>query len=315
MVVRVMSQPAKVIPFPEPLRKRILIVGNTPEMKAFLDSDDLSDEISVERCSSQSSALRMIRKKNFNLVISCGPVGIMDDIAMLQDFEVLGHGRFKLIIVTPYATPEELIEAMRSHVFSVFSEPLDHASFADMIEIALHVPLWSDGIEVVSAKPEWIALRLRCSRITVERLVQFGRELQINLDSETREAIMTSFRELLLNAMEHGAKFDPKAKIHVGYLRTSRMVLYYVRDPGTGFELATTDHSALNNPKEDQLRHIAVRIEKGLRAGGFGIYLAKELMDDVVYNEIGNEVIIVKYQNEAEPRVTPSAESLVVHHQ
>jgi anti-sigma regulatory factor (Ser/Thr protein kinase) len=292
-----MSQTARVIPFPEPMRKKILVVGETPEVRDFLVTDRLSDEISIERCSLQTSALAMLSQRPFDLVISCGPVGIMDDIEMLQHFEIAGRGTFKLIIVAPYATPEELIEAIRAHVFSVFSEPLDHAGFADMIEVALNVPLWTDGIEVMSAKPEWIALKLRCSRITAERLLQFGRELKIDLDSETREAIMTSFRELLLNAMEHGAKFNPHLKVDVGYLRTERMVLYFVRDPGTGFDLATAAHSAINNPQEDQFRHLAVRIEKGLRAGGFGICLAKQLMDDLVYNEIGNEVIIVKYQD------------------
>jgi anti-sigma regulatory factor (Ser/Thr protein kinase) len=44
------------------------------------------------------------------------------------------------------------------------------------------------------------------------------------------------------------------------------------------------------------MRHLAIRVEKGLRAGGFGIHLAKELMDEMVYNDLGNEVVILKYQ-------------------
>lgn len=297
-----MSQAARIIPFPEPMRKKILFIGESLEVRAFLDSDRFSNEVTVESCALQSSAIDLLTQTPFDLVISSGPVGIMDDIQMLRQVEAIAGNSCKLIIIAPYATPEELIEAMRAHVFSVFSEPLDDANLADMIEVALKVPLWTDGIEIVSAKPQWIALKIRCSRISAERLVQFGRELKIDVDPETRDAIMTSFRELLLNAMEHGGKFNPKLKVDVGYLRTRRMVLYYVRDPGMGFDLATTNHAAINNTEEDALRHIAIRIEKGLRAGGFGICLANQLMDEIIYNEIGNEVIILKYHTSGETK-------------
>jgi anti-sigma regulatory factor (Ser/Thr protein kinase) len=169
-----------------------------------------------------------------------------------------------------------------------------------MVELAINAPLWIDGIFILSAKPEWISLRVRCSRITAERLLQFGRELKIDMPIETRDSIMTAFRELLLNAMEHGALFDPNRKLDVGYVRTSHMVLYYVRDPGSGFDLSTAECS-LNNPTEDPLRHMAVRVAKGLRAGGYGIQLARDLMDDIVYNDEGNEVLIAKFLRPAHP--------------
>jgi anti-sigma regulatory factor (Ser/Thr protein kinase) len=40
-----------------------------------------------------------------------------------------------------------------------------------------------------------------------------------------------------------------------------------------------------------------VREERGLRPGGFGILLAKSLVDELVYNEAHNEVVMVKYLN------------------
>jgi len=38
-----------------------------------------------------------------------------------------------------------------------------------------------------------------------------------------------------------------------------------------------------------------VREEKGLRPGGFGMLLAKKFVDELIYNEKGNEVLLVKY--------------------
>jgi hypothetical protein len=51
------------------------------------------------------------------------------------------------------------------------------------------------------------------------------------------------------------------------------------------------------------LNLVAVREEQGLRPGGFGVMLAKKLVDEVVYNEQGNDVLPVKYVDLFLPRV------------
>jgi len=33
----------------------------------------------------------------------------------------------------------------------------------------------------------------------------------------------------------------------------------------------------------------------GLRPGGFGILLTRQLVDELIYNETGNEVLLIKY--------------------
>jgi anti-sigma regulatory factor (Ser/Thr protein kinase) len=38
-----------------------------------------------------------------------------------------------------------------------------------------------------------------------------------------------------------------------------------------------------------------VRQEKGLRPGGFGILVASQVIDELLYNEKHNELIFVKY--------------------
>ena len=37
------------------------------------------------------------------------------------------------------------------------------------------------------------------------------------------------------------------------------------------------------------------REELGLRPGGFGMLIAKEVVDELVYNERGNEVLLIKH--------------------
>ena len=54
-------------------------------------------------------------------------------------------------------------------------------------------------------------------------------------------------------------------------------------------------HAAIANPPDDPLAHIVKRNESGMRPGGYGVMLAKNLVDELIYGEKGNEVLLVKY--------------------
>ena len=55
------------------------------------------------------------------------------------------------------------------------------------------------------------------------------------------------------------------------------------------------EHSAIANPEEEPFKHMETREAQGKRPGGFGILMATKLVDDLIYNEKGNEVLLVKY--------------------
>jgi hypothetical protein len=60
-------------------------------------------------------------------------------------------------------------------------------------------------------------------------------------------------------------------------------------------ELGRLRHAAVGSSPEDLLSHMAVREDQGLRPGGFGIMLAQKLVDELIYDEHGNDVILIKY--------------------
>jgi len=114
-----------------------------------------------------------------------------------------------------------------------------------------------------------------------------------------REAVVAAFKEILLNAMEHGGHFDPSQYVEISFVRMRRAVVCRVKDPGEGFSLEELRHAALNSPPGDPIGHLAVREAQGLRSGGFGLLLAKKLVDELIYSEQGNDVLLVKYLNPA----------------
>ena len=55
---------------------------------------------------------------------------------------------------------------------------------------------------------------------------------------------MQALREILLNAMEHGAAFNPEQVVEVTGIRTGRALVFYVSDPGAGFRRESLTHAA-----------------------------------------------------------------------
>jgi anti-sigma regulatory factor (Ser/Thr protein kinase) len=151
------------------------------------------------------------------------------------------------------------------------------------------------AIEVLSAQPHWVELLVPCDRSVVARVQSFLVGLESDLPAELRESVGFAFRELLNNAVEWGGRLDPNLKVRISFIRTKRMLMYRIDDPGPGFRLEELAHAAVNNPEDDPLAHTKAREAKGLRPGGLGIMMTQQMIDELVYNEARNEVVLVKY--------------------
>jgi anti-sigma regulatory factor (Ser/Thr protein kinase) len=184
-------------------------------------------------------------------------------------------------------------------VFACFTPPFDPGEIAHLACSAASESQWGDDIQVLSAKPGWVSVRVNCRLVTAERLITFAKELNAQLPENTRQEMMDALREILLNAMEHGAAFNPEQVVEVTGVRTGRALVFYVRDPGSGFRRESVTHAAIANPLHDPAAHIVQRQEEGMRPGGFGLLLAGGTVDELIYSEIGNEVLLIKYVDPA----------------
>lgn len=200
----------------------------------------------------------------------------------------------KILLVTPRCSPEELIAALRLGAFAVFHKPLSRIAFCDMVREAASGDACDGDIVLLSAVAHWVTLRMSCRAATVDRAVQFYREFDMDLPGEEREQIATALRELLMNAVEHGGRSDPRNKVDVTRLRTPGFLGFHIQDPGEGFSFENLPHAAVSNPPGSAAGHLEKRLELGMRPGGFGISMARDLLDGLYYNEKGNEVILIK---------------------
>lgn len=240
-----------------------------------------------------AEALRKIKKTNFALAFL--------DIWMpeLTGLEVLarvraGESHPKVIIMTSDGTPDNVLRAIREQAYEYVSKPFPPKEAIELAERALKQDA-APPIEVISAKPHWVELLIPCTREAAERIQSFLLKLEADLPGDMRNTIGLAFRELVLNAVEWGGKLDPNRKVRIAYVRSSRMLLYRVADPGPGFSFTNLTHAAVGQPADDPVAHMAVRDQLNIRPGGFGIAMTRSIADELIYNEAQNEVIFVKY--------------------
>lgn len=272
---------------------RILMVAPEDSLLQALRRSPLLEGHSIEATGGAFDALRLVCRRGCDVLLSPPSTSLEEDLALLELLRSACAG-VRVILLAPRATPEAVIAALRSHAFAVFSAPFDASEIADMVSRAAE-PEAKEGIEVVSARPDWITVRVNCGLVNAERLVNFLTELRSDVPDAPRDELMFAFREVLLNAMEHGAGFDPQQVVEVSAIRTQRTLVFYLRDPGPGFDVDDVPHAALGNQPDQPLAHSEVRAAAGLRPGGFGLLLARQVVDEMIHSERGNEVLLIKH--------------------
>jgi len=150
-------------------------------------------------------------------------------------------------------------------------------------------------VKVKSARPEWTQLLLPSTTDARNQVMGYVRCEIADLNGELSEQLALAVDELLRNAIEHGCRDRENCMVEFTCIRTPRLIQFQIKDHGPGFSMDAVAHAAINNPPEEPLKHAHYRNEKGMRPGGFGIMLVKQIADELIYNETGNEVVLVKY--------------------
>ncbi len=111
------------------------------------------------------------------------------------------------------------------------------------------------------------------------------------LDDTSAGQIRRALLEMGQNAIEWGNKNQVDKLVKITYRLHPDRVTLIIRDQGGGFNPKNLPHAA---SEDSPVEHVPIREVLGLREGGFGILISRGLVDEMHYNEPGNEVTIVK---------------------
>jgi DNA-binding response OmpR family regulator len=273
--------------------QRILVVDDDRLTRELVEGLLAAEGFEVVTAPDGMAAVAEVSRQPFDLILVDVWMPRMPGLRLLSGLKTMGRMP-RAIVMTSDDTPEVVLKAIKANAQRFLKKPVDPHHLLEQVRRVLAQPE-SLPIDVVSATPEWVELVVPCTEAAADRIQGFLTQLDSGLADDQREALGQAFRELLMNAMEWGGHFDPDQRVRISHLRTPRLLLYRIADPGEGFRFEELDHAAVSNPAEDPVRHSDVRQEKGMRAGGFGILMAREFADEVVYNEAQNEVVLIKY--------------------
>lgn len=121
-------------------------------------------------------------------------------------------------------------------------------------------------------------LNLKSTYEESEKVPDFVDELQkeCKLDDEISGNLMLLLSEAVTNAIEHGNELDPNKTAKIVIEITDNEVVAMVQDEGKGFQ-----HSEQENPLAE---------ENLLKDGGRGVFLLKELSDEMEYLDNGTRL-------------------------
>lgn len=278
-----------------PADRRVLVVDDDRALRHAIAALLQAAGYVTEQAGDGPEALRLLDGRRVDLMLLDIGLPGMSGLDVLTQARALASPPL-VVMMTADDTPEALLASVRGQAHRFVRKPMPPSRVVEVVtEVLAAPPVSRLPIEVVSARPEWLELVAPCSLEVAERIHEFVMQLDAALSDEVRESVGPAFREILSNAIEWGGRLDPARTVRISCLRGRRMLLYRISDPGEGFDIDRLSHAAISNPADDPLEHARVREARGLRPGGLGMVMTHALVDEVIYNEKRNDVVLVKY--------------------
>jgi CheY-like chemotaxis protein/anti-sigma regulatory factor (Ser/Thr protein kinase) len=195
-----------------------------------------------------------------------------------------------IVMVTARAGHQDMVKGLAVGANEYVTKPFTVDHLNDAIDRAI---AWRQELCNCGAQGE-IHFELRSDARVLEELNHMLASLFLytGLPESSVRQLTTAIREMGMNAIEWGHRKQIDRLVNVTYRIEADRVVIKIKDTGPGFDPKHLPHAA---DPEDPAKHMEVRDSLGLRAGGFGILMTKGLVDELKYNETGNEVRIVKY--------------------
>ncbi len=274
-------------------RRKVLLIEPSAERDSGLAELFDPSFWKMNYADKNETALELAKAKVIDLILTNAATTCSEDIVLLQKLRIM-RPHMRVIILTNERVPGDIVKAIQNHAFSYFAMPIARDNLRELIEQSLTEPPWDDGIEMIQGSSEYVVLAVRCDLGTLERLIQFLRE-SLTLPVVESEEVAFAFREVLLNAMEHGGQFDSEKFVEICYLKAKRMVMCRVKDPGEGFSMQEVRDAEAGQPLAKYAEQMQGLKKMEMPPRGLGIMMARHFLDELVFNEKGNEAFLIKY--------------------
>jgi CheY-like chemotaxis protein/anti-anti-sigma regulatory factor len=268
--------------------------------------------LNVLYASNGREALTIIQKTRPNLVVTDLVMPEMDGLELVKEVRS-GYPSIPVVLMTAHGSEDIAAAALRAGAASYVPKKYLARDLGETIDSILRLAR-AGGEQLIFPHLTVSEYRflLPNNLLLVSPLMDFlqGHLERIGLCHEVDELrVAIALREALVNAVTHGNLEAPRElretdyegymrclaarqnqspykdrRVHVTARETPQEVVYTVRDEGPGFNaFALPDPTVGENFK---------------KATGRGLYLVRTFMDEVNFNDAGNEITLVKRRSE-----------------
>ena len=282
---------------PGPAKKTILVVDDEPNIRKLVSNVlRKTPEYEVAVAEDGKAALEWLQANGFrcDLIITDMQMPRLNGEGLIRAVAET-HPEIPTLVLTAHKNDQNVIRCLELGSVEYMTKPIGVEKLIQTVRRALDRQARFQGVgEKITVRSEvqgWVEITAPTDFEYVERFNKFTTLLgSIPLTDEEREDIRVAVDELGQNAVEWGNRNNRTKRIHLSYCVFGDRIVFKIEDEGEGFA-----PQALRDPSIDPLAHIMERMKEGKRAGGYGVFITKKLMDDVLYSEAGNTVLLTKY--------------------
>ena len=274
------------------VRPRLLVLDLDPPWRATIDSAAAKADL---------ASVKVLRDPGrATAALTFSPDIVLWNLGRIEDFDFALQGAIvaffphaDILVAVEDASEEAVVRLLKSGVTYLCDKKEGREaferSFIQVVGFDREVRSAPAGLEVGYRVRNWIEISAPSERKFVESLARFVVLLAgTRLAERKRRSLGFALRELGQNAIEWGNAFDPSKRLHLSFCILEDRILVKLEDEGEGF-----DPDSLPDVCADPLQNIVWRRRRNKRVGGYGLAIVRGLMDEVIFNEKGNAVVLV----------------------
>jgi CheY-like chemotaxis protein/anti-sigma regulatory factor (Ser/Thr protein kinase) len=215
----------------------------------------------------------------------------LDGFAICEDLKLDRETNLiPIVMVTALDQPQDKVRGLQLGANYYLTKPFTMEQLNNAIT---QVFAWREELERHGTEGE-IHFKLQSDMQYLEELNHLLGSLFLfsGLGQSQVKQLTMAVRELGVNAIEWGHQKQVDRIVTVIYRIDPEKIVIVIKDQGSGFDPKNLPHAA---QPDDPVSHMMVRETLGIRDGGFGLLIARGLVDDLQFNDAGNEVRLVKY--------------------
>lgn len=268
------------------MEKKFLIVDDYDDLRTALAEAFTKNGNIIETTDNRDDGIKFMNDDNFDVIIT--DLDGAEIITGDEEFSVETAGYF----------PEEIDEEeeQRSHIkaFKICIPNYNNGKFSDddvkdCVETILkYKSKHIDRNKDIKNRHEKIEFEIPSVLNLMHSVLEYltKRVEKLGIVNPEKSNLFVALDEAFVNAVKHGNKFDAKKNVRISADITPEEARFTIEDEGEGFDV-----NAIPDPTD---------LENLFKTSGRGVMFMYNIMDEVVYNDKGNRITMVKKSDSQE---------------